>query len=85
MGALAAAVQSGKALYAGISSYTSEQTRRAKAILDEMGVPLLIHQPRYSMFDRAIERDSLIYTLDDSGKSGLVVFVRSGTHSELFS
>lgn len=72
MGALASAVQSGKALYAGISSYTSEQTRRAKTILDEMGVPLLIHQPRYSMFDRAAERDSLFYTLDELGVGSIV-------------
>jgi L-glyceraldehyde 3-phosphate reductase len=72
MGALASAVQSGKALYAGISSYTSEQTRRAKAILNDMGVPLLIHQPRYSMFDRAVERDSLFYTLDELGVGSIV-------------
>jgi len=56
MGALASAVRQGKALYVGISSYDSEQTRRAKAILDDMGVPLLIHQPRYSMFDRRPEQ-----------------------------
>lgn len=56
MGALASAVRQGKALYVGISSYDPEQTRQAKAILDDMGVPLLIHQPRYSMFDRRAEQ-----------------------------
>lgn len=72
MGALASAVRSGKALYVGISSYTSEQTRQAKAILDDMGVPLLIHQPRYSIFDRAVERDALFYTLDELGVGSIV-------------
>jgi L-glyceraldehyde 3-phosphate reductase len=56
MGALASIVQQGKALYVGISSYDPEQTRRAKAILDDLKVPLLIHQPRYSMFDRRPEQ-----------------------------
>ena len=56
MGALASAVRQGKALYVGISSYDPEQTRQAKAILDDLGVPLLIHQPRYSMFDRRPEQ-----------------------------
>lgn len=56
MGALASAVRQGKALYVGISSYDLEQTRQAKAILDDLGVPLLIHQPRYSMFDRKPEQ-----------------------------
>lgn len=56
MGALASSVRQGKALYVGISSYDAEQTRQAKAILDDMGVPLLIHQPRYSMFDRRAEQ-----------------------------
>jgi L-glyceraldehyde 3-phosphate reductase len=56
MGALASAVRQGKALYVGISSYDPEQTRQARAILDDMGVPLLIHQPRYSMFDRRAEQ-----------------------------
>ena len=55
MGALDRAVRSGKALYAGISNYSPEQTLRAAAILRELGTPLLIHQPRYSMFDRRIE------------------------------
>jgi L-glyceraldehyde 3-phosphate reductase len=72
MGALASAVQQGKALYVGISSYTPEQTRDAKGILDSMGVPLLIHQPRYSMFDRAIERSNLLVTLDELGIGSIV-------------
>lgn len=64
MGALATAVQSGKALYVGISSYDAEQTRRAYEILDGMGIKCLIHQPSYSMFNRWIEKD-LIGTLED--------------------
>ena len=72
MGALASAVQQGKALYVGISSYNSEQTREAKRILADMGVPLLIHQPRYSMFDRTIETD-LLDTLAVEGL-GCIVF-----------
>ena len=72
MGALATAVQQGKALYVGISSYNSEQTREAKRILADMGVPLLIHQPRYSMFDRTIETD-LLDTLAVEGL-GCIVF-----------
>ena len=59
MGALDAAVRSGKALYAGISSYSAERTRAAAAILDELGTPLLIHQPSYSMLNRWIEEDLL--------------------------
>lgn len=55
MGALATAVNSGRALYAGISNYDEEQTRQAHAILADMGVPLLIHQPRYNFFDRRPE------------------------------
>ena len=55
MGALATAVQSGRALYVGISNYDEENTRRAHAILSDMGVPLLIHQPRYNFFDRRPE------------------------------
>jgi L-glyceraldehyde 3-phosphate reductase len=59
MGALAKAVHDGKALYVGISSYSPADTARAKAILDDLGVPLTIHQPRYSMFDRTPERGLL--------------------------
>jgi len=55
MGALDAAVRSGKALYAGISSYSPEKTREAAEILGRMGTPLLIHQPSYSMLNRWIE------------------------------
>ena len=66
MGALATAVQQGKALYAGISSYSPSRTRRAAAMLADMGVPLLIHQPSYSMLNRWIEEE-LLDTLDDLG------------------
>lgn len=55
MAALAHAVRSGRALYVGVSNYDAEQTRRAAAILREMGTPLLIHQPKYSMFVRGVE------------------------------
>lgn len=55
MGALAHAVRSGKALYAGLSNYNAEQTARAAQVLRELGTPLLIHQPRYHMFERAPE------------------------------
>jgi len=72
MGALATAVKQGKALYAGISSYNPEQTRAAAAALAEHQVPLLIHQPRYSMFDRHIE-EGLFPVLDELGV-GSVVF-----------
>jgi L-glyceraldehyde 3-phosphate reductase len=58
MGALATAVQSGRATYAGISSYNAERTREAAALLREMGVPLLIHQPSYSMLNRWVEEGS---------------------------
>ena len=66
MGALATAVQQGKALYAGISSYSPSRTRRAAAMLADMGVPLLIHQQSYSMLNRWIEEE-LLDTLDDLG------------------
>ena len=56
MGALAQAVKSGKALYAGISNYNPETTARAAALLREMGAPLLIHQPKYNMFERTAEQ-----------------------------
>ena len=59
MGALDYIVRSGRALYAGISSYGAEQTRQAAAILRELGTPCLIHQPRYNMFDRWIENGLL--------------------------
>ncbi len=66
MGALDTAVRSGRALYAGISSYSPERTRQAAAILAEMGTPLLIHQPSYSMLNRWIE-DGLLDTLGEVG------------------
>jgi L-glyceraldehyde 3-phosphate reductase len=59
MGALDAAVRAGKALYVGISNYSPAQTREAAGILRSLGTPLLIHQPRYSMFDRWIEAELL--------------------------
>jgi len=59
MGALHTAVQQGKALYAGISNYSAEQTLQATEILDRMGTPCLIHQPRYNMFDRWVEEELL--------------------------
>jgi L-glyceraldehyde 3-phosphate reductase len=67
MGALATAVHSGKALYAGISSYSAQRTREAAAILRQMGTPLLIHQPSYSMLNRWIEED----LLDTLGAEGI--------------
>ncbi len=67
MGALDTAVRSGRALYAGISSYNSTRTREAAAILGELGTPLLIHQPSYSMINRWIEDDGLLDTLEDVG------------------
>ncbi len=66
MGALDSAVRQGKALYAGISSYSAERTREAAAILRDLGSPLLIHQPSYSMLNRWIEPD-LLDALDDVG------------------
>src|SRR5580692_6176697 len=66
MGALDTAVRSGKALYAGISSYSAERTRQAAEILRSLGTPLLIHQPSYSMFNRWIE-DRLLDVLEAEG------------------
>ena len=59
MGALHTAVQQGKALYAGISNYSAEQTLHAVEILDRLGTPCLIHQPKYNMFDRWVEEELL--------------------------
>jgi L-glyceraldehyde 3-phosphate reductase len=73
MGALDYAVRSGRALYVGISSYNSEQTRRAAHILRELGTPCLIHQPSYSLFNRWVEADGLLDTLTDEG-IGCIVF-----------
>ncbi len=72
MGALDQLVRSGKALYAGISSYSPKDTRRAAAILRDLGTPCLIHQPRYSMFDRWVE-NGLLKTLETEG-IGCIVF-----------
>ncbi|MFB2599963.1 aldo/keto reductase [Herbiconiux sp. P17] len=72
MGALATAVTSGKALYVGVSNYSPEDTRRAASILAGLGVPLTIHQPSYSMFNRHIE-GGLLPVLDEVG-AGSIVF-----------
>ena len=66
MGALAHAVHQGKALYVGISSYSPERTRESAHILKSMGIPLLIHQPSYSMLNRWVE-EGLLETLDELG------------------
>ena len=73
VGALASIVQQGKALYVGISSYDSERTRLAARLLAELHVPLLIHQPSYSMINRWIERDGLLDSLQDVG-AGCIAF-----------
>lgn len=72
MGALDQIVRSGKALYAGISSYNSERSREAAAILKELGTPFVIHQPSYSMLNRWVERDGLLDTLEDIGVGSIV-------------
>jgi L-glyceraldehyde 3-phosphate reductase len=72
MGALDAAVRQGKALYAGVSSYSAQRTKEAAAILRRMGTPLLIHQPSYSMLNRWIEPD-LLDVLGEEG-IGCIVF-----------
>jgi L-glyceraldehyde 3-phosphate reductase len=71
MGALATAVTSGRALYVGISNYNPEQTLAAHKALAEHKIPLLIHQPRYNMFDRHIE-DGLFPVLDELGMGSIV-------------
>ena len=65
-------VRSGRALYAGISSYNSKRTREAAAILKELGTPCLIHQPSYSLINRWIEDDNLLDTLDEFGIGSIV-------------
>jgi L-glyceraldehyde 3-phosphate reductase len=70
MGALDQAVRSGKALYAGISSYSAEQTAVAVKTLHELGTPCLIHQPKYSMFDRWVE-GGLLDVLGNEGVGGI--------------
>ncbi|TYP83653.1 L-glyceraldehyde 3-phosphate reductase [Blastococcus xanthinilyticus] len=73
MGALDTAVRSGKALYAGISSYSPADTAKAAAILADLGTPLLIHQPSYSMLNRWVENEGLLDTLADVG-AGCIAF-----------
>jgi L-glyceraldehyde 3-phosphate reductase len=73
MSALATAITQGKALYAGISSYSSARTVEAAQLLADHGVPLLIHQPSYSMFNRWIEDDGLLDTLEAVG-AGCIAF-----------
>lgn len=72
MGALDAAVRQGKALYAGVSNYSPEQTRQAAKILRDLGTPCLINQPRYNMFNRWVE-DGLLDVLEKEG-IGCIVF-----------
>ncbi|WP_308036660.1 L-glyceraldehyde 3-phosphate reductase [Actinoplanes sp. DH11] len=73
MSALDAIVRSGKALYVGISNYKSAQAAEAARILGELGTPLLIHQPSYSILNRWIEHDRLLDTLEDAG-AGCIAF-----------
>ena len=73
MGALDSAVRAGKTRYVGISSYSSAKTREAAAILRNLGTPLLIHQPSYSMLNRWLESDGLLDTLEEVG-AGCIAF-----------
>ena len=84
LGALDTAVRQGKALYAGISSYSPAKTREAAAILDGLGTPLLIHQPSYSMLNRWIE-DGLLDALGELGV-GCIVFspLAQGMHTDRY-
>lgn len=72
MGALDSAVKQGKALYVGISNYPANETQKAAEILRRMGTPCLIHQPKYSMFDRWVEKE-LLNVLEDEGM-GCIAF-----------
>ena len=72
MGALAHAVKQGKALYAGLSNYSAVQTKHAAKILKELGTPCLIHQPKYSMFERWVE-ESLLDVVEQEG-IGIIAF-----------
>ncbi len=72
MGALATAVTSGKALYVGISNYNTEQTIAAHKALAAHDIPLLIHQPRYNMFDRHIETEGLLPVIEELGIGSIV-------------
>ncbi len=71
MGALDTIVRSGRALYAGISSYNSARTREAVAILASLGTPCIIHQPSYNMINRWVERDGLKQTLNELGMGSI--------------
>lgn len=71
-GALDHIVRSGRALYVGISSYNSQRTREAVEIMKDLGTPLIIHQPSYSMLNRWVEDDKLLDTLDDVGMGSIV-------------
>ncbi|AXH97437.1 L-glyceraldehyde 3-phosphate reductase [Ornithinimicrobium avium] len=73
MGALDAIVRSGRALYVGISSYSAQDARRAAQLLADLGTPLLIHQPSYSMLNRWIEQDGLLDVLEEVG-AGCIAF-----------
>jgi L-glyceraldehyde 3-phosphate reductase len=73
MGALHTAVQAGKALYVGISSYAPHDAKKAAEILADLGTPLLIHQPSYSMLNRWIETEGLLDVLEDVG-AGCIAF-----------
>ncbi len=73
MGALDSIVRQGKALYVGISNYSTTQTVEAAAILKSLGTPCVLHQPRYSMFDRWIEDEGLLDTLHSNG-IGMIAF-----------
>ena len=73
MGALATAVQQGKALYVGLSSYSPQKTAEAAALLRDWKVPCLIHQPAYNMLNRWIEDDGLLDTLEQEGM-GCITF-----------
>jgi L-glyceraldehyde 3-phosphate reductase len=71
MGALDTAVRSGRALYAGISSYGAEQTREAARILKALGTPCIIHQPRYNMLDRAPETGGVLKACEETGMGSI--------------
>ncbi|MGC4933658.1 aldo/keto reductase [Gordonia sp. DT30] len=73
VGALVSAVEQGKALYVGLSNYLPDRAHEAAGLLREAGVPLLVHQPRYSIFDRRIEQNDLLDVAGDDG-FGLVVY-----------
>lgn len=73
VGALVSAVEQGKALYVGISNYRPDRAHQAAELLRDSGVPLLVHQPRYSIYDRTIENNGLLEIAEQDG-FGLVVY-----------